>query len=73
MLPNEEVRDFFHEPPIISRRWRKRREEIGDGSLNATPSGNEPRLAERLRRHHGLVVSVQPPGRAAAIDAAARC
>jgi predicted transcriptional regulator len=59
LLPNEEARDFFddranHFPAL---------EEAADGiaaACTAAPAEMNHALAERLRRTHGLTVSVQP-------------
>ncbi|HQT64305.1 MAG: XRE family transcriptional regulator [Acidocella sp. 20-57-95] len=72
LLPNEEVRDFFHEHanhfPVLETTA-----EAITASLNAEVIGTNHALAERLRRDHGLVVSVKPlPGALRIFDAKAR-
>jgi len=72
LLPNEEVRDFFHDHanhfPAL--------EEVAEGiaaTLDVVNQGSSHALAERLRRVHGLVVSVRPlPGALRVFDPASR-
>jgi predicted transcriptional regulator/transcriptional regulator with XRE-family HTH domain len=72
LLPNEEVRDFFHDHENHFPALEDAAEEIG-GTLDAATQGSSHALAERLRRQHGLVVSVQPlPGALRVYDAANR-
>jgi predicted transcriptional regulator/transcriptional regulator with XRE-family HTH domain len=59
LLPNEETRDFFnassnHFPPLEQAAADITR------ALGAKPHELNHALAERLRRHHGLTVAVQP-------------
>ncbi|HTU54064.1 MAG TPA: short-chain fatty acyl-CoA regulator family protein [Acetobacteraceae bacterium] len=59
LLPNEEARDFFdehanHFPPL------EEAAEALAASLAASPHEMNHALAERLRRAHGLTVTVQP-------------
>jgi predicted transcriptional regulator/DNA-binding XRE family transcriptional regulator len=72
MPPNEEVRDFFHDHANHFPSLEEVAEAIGD-SLNAVELGTSHALAERLRRQHGLVVSVKnTPGALRIFDAKAR-
>ncbi|OYV49836.1 MAG: XRE family transcriptional regulator, partial [Acidocella sp. 20-58-15] len=72
LLPNEEVRDFFHEHANHFPALELTAEAIGT-TLNAESLGMNHALAERLRRDHGLVVSVKPlPGALRIFDAKAR-
>jgi predicted transcriptional regulator/transcriptional regulator with XRE-family HTH domain len=72
MLPNEEVRDFFHDHANHFPALEDAAEAITNG-LNAATMGTNHALAERLRRDHGLVVSVQPMhGSVRVFDAKAR-
>jgi predicted transcriptional regulator/transcriptional regulator with XRE-family HTH domain len=72
MLPNEEVRDVFHDHANHFPTLEAAAESI-TASLNAAELGTTHALAERLRRNHGLVVSVRPlPGHLRTYDAAAR-
>jgi predicted transcriptional regulator/transcriptional regulator with XRE-family HTH domain len=72
MLPNEEVRDFFHEHENHFPALEAAAEAISSG-LNAQVQGTNHALAERLRQSHGLVVSVQKlPGALRIYDAKAR-
>ncbi|MDR3520546.1 MAG: short-chain fatty acyl-CoA regulator family protein [Acidocella sp.] len=72
LLPNEEVRDFFHEHENHFTALELSAEAIGT-TLNAETLGMNHALAERLRRDHGLVVSVKPlPGALRIFDAKAR-
>lgn len=62
LLPNEEVRDFFHDHANHFPALELAAEQIST-TLNARALGTSHALAERLRRDHGLVVSVEPlPG-----------
>src|SRR5580704_12765911 len=59
LLPNEEVRDFFddranHFPPLETAA------EAIAGELRAAPAEMNHAIADRLRRVHGLTVTVQP-------------
>jgi predicted transcriptional regulator/transcriptional regulator with XRE-family HTH domain len=59
LLPNEEARDFFddranHFPPLETAA------EAIDGELRAAPAEMNHAIADRLRRVHGLTVTVQP-------------
>ncbi|MDE8345488.1 MAG: short-chain fatty acyl-CoA regulator family protein [Acidocella sp.] len=72
MLPNEEVRDFFHDHANHFPSLEDAAEAIS-ATLNAAAIGTSHALAERLRRAHGLVVSVQTlPGALRIYDAKAR-
>jgi predicted transcriptional regulator/transcriptional regulator with XRE-family HTH domain len=72
MLPNEEVRDFFHEHENHFPALEDAAEAIS-ATLNAAAIGTSHALAERLRRAHGLVVSVQNiPGALRVYDSKAR-
>jgi predicted transcriptional regulator/transcriptional regulator with XRE-family HTH domain len=72
MLPNEEVRDFFHDHANHFPALEDAAEAIS-ATLDAATLGTNHALAERLRRQHGLVVSVQPlPGALRVYDAKAR-
>lgn len=71
LLPNEEVRDFFHDHENHFPGLEEAAETIG-AKLD-TASGGSHALAERLRREHGLVVRVQSlPGALRVFDAANR-
>jgi predicted transcriptional regulator/DNA-binding XRE family transcriptional regulator len=62
LLPNEEVRDFFHEHANHFPELEEVAEALG-AELSAASLGMNHALAERLRQKHGLVVSVSPlPG-----------
>ena len=60
LLPNEEARDLFHEHanhfPALETAAEALAAELGA----VTPAETNHAIAERLRRHHGLTVSVQP-------------
>ena len=72
MLPNEEVRDFFHAHENHFEGLEEAAEIIG-ATLNAATQGTNHALAERLRKTHGLVVSVQKlPDSLRVFDAKAR-
>lgn len=72
LLPNEEVRDFFHAHENHFPALEDAAEAIGK-ALDVAAVGSSHALAERLRRQHGLVVSVQPlPGALRVFDAANR-
>ncbi len=72
MLPNEEVRDFFHDHENHFPALETAAEAIST-TLNAAVLGTNHALAERLRQAHGLVVSVRPtPGSLREYDAKAR-
>jgi hypothetical protein len=71
LLPNEEVRDFFHDHENHFPTLEEAAEAIS-AKLDSS-SGSSHALAERLRREHGLVVRVQPlPGSLRVFDAANR-
>lgn len=71
LLPNEEVRDFFHDHENHFPSLEEAAEAIS-AKLDSG-SGSSHALAERLRREHGLVVRVQPlPGSLRVFDAANR-
>ncbi|OYV63924.1 MAG: XRE family transcriptional regulator, partial [Acidiphilium sp. 21-66-27] len=57
LLPNEEVRDFFHEHANHFPELEAAAEALG-AELPAATLGMNHALAERLRHKHGLVVSV---------------
>lgn len=61
MLPNEEVRDFFHGHENHFAGLEAVAEDI-HGGLDPAVLGTNHALAERLRQAHGLVVSVGPLG-----------
>jgi len=68
LLPNEEVRDFFHDHENHFPALEDVAEKIG--STLDIASGTNHALAERLRREHGLVVRVQSlPGALRVYDA----
>src|SRR5271168_3727541 len=72
MLPNEEVRDFFHAHENHFEGLEEAAEIIG-AMLNAAALGTNHALAERLRKTHGLVVSVRKlPDSLRVFDAKAR-
>ncbi|MDD2875693.1 MAG: short-chain fatty acyl-CoA regulator family protein [Acidiphilium sp.] len=72
LLPNEEVRDFFHEHANHFPELEDAAEAMG-AELPAAALGMNHALAERLRHKHGLVVSVAPlPGALRIYDPAAR-
>ncbi len=72
LLPNEEVRDFFHEHANFFPELEDAAEAMG-AELPAATLGMNHALAERLRHKHGLVVSVAPlPGALRIYDPAAR-
>ena len=71
LLPNEEVRDFFHDYENHFPALEAAAEAIS-AKLDAA-SGTSHALAERLRREHGLVVSVRIlPGALRVFDAKSR-
>ena len=59
LLPNEEARDLFNERANYFPSLEEAAEAIGAG-LGATPHEANHAIAERLRRVHGLTVTVQP-------------
>ena len=62
LLPNEEVREFFHEHGNHFPELEDAAEALG-ASLTGTATEMNHALAERLRHQHGLVVAVAPlPG-----------
>jgi predicted transcriptional regulator/DNA-binding XRE family transcriptional regulator len=72
MLPNEEVRDFFHAHENHFEALEEAAEAIG-ATLNAATLGTNHALAERLRQAHRLVVNVQKlPDSLRVFDAKAR-
>ncbi|HQU11619.1 MAG TPA: short-chain fatty acyl-CoA regulator family protein [Acidiphilium sp.] len=72
LLPNEEVRDFFHEHANHFPELEAAAEALG-AELPAATLGMNHALAERLRHKHGLVVSVAPlPGALRVFDPARR-
>ncbi len=70
MPANDEVRDYFH----TQANHFESLEQAAEGISAALPAGlGQQALAERLRRGHGLVVSVQPmPGAHRVFDAKAK-
>jgi predicted transcriptional regulator len=71
LLPNEEVRDFFHDHENHFPALEEAAEQIS-AKLDSS-SGTSHALAERLRREHGLVVRVQTlPGALRVFDATNR-
>lgn len=72
LLPNEEVRDFFHEHANHFPELEDAAEAMG-AELPAATVGMNHALAERLRHRHGLVVTVSAlPGALRVYDAARR-
>lgn len=72
LLPNEEVRDFFHDHANHFPEIEAAAEAVG-ADLQAATLGMNHALAERLRHKHGLVVSVEPlPGALRIYDPASR-
>jgi len=72
LLPNEEVRDFFHDHENHFPALEEVAEQIST-TLDTAVLGTNHALAERLRRQHGLVVSVRPlPGALRVFDATNR-
>lgn len=72
LLPNEEVRDFFHEHGNHFPELEDAAEALG-ASLTAAVTGMNHALAERLRHQHGLVVTVSTlPGAVRVYDPANR-
>jgi predicted transcriptional regulator/DNA-binding XRE family transcriptional regulator len=57
LLPNEEVRDFFHDRANHFAELERVAEGIA-GELRAVPAEMNHAVAERLRRTHGVTVSV---------------
>lgn len=71
LLPNEEVRDFFHDHENHFPALEEAAEQIS-AKLDIA-SGTSHALAERLRREHGLVVRVQSlPGALRVFDSTNR-
>jgi predicted transcriptional regulator/transcriptional regulator with XRE-family HTH domain len=72
MLPNEEVREYFHEHANHFPTLESAAEAISI-TLQSATLGTNHALAERLRQMHGLVVNVRPlPGSLRVYDPAAR-
>jgi predicted transcriptional regulator/DNA-binding XRE family transcriptional regulator len=72
LLPNEEVRDFFHAHENHFPTLEVAAEQIS-AKLDAAGVGTSHALAERLRREHGLVVRVGAlPGALRIYDATTR-
>ena len=72
LLPNEETRDFFHERANHFPALEAAAEAIGR-ELAARPSEINHAIAERLRRKHGLTLTIGPlDGARRRHDAAAR-
>ncbi len=72
ILPNEEVRDYFHSNANHFPTLETAAETIS-AKLDVATLGTNHALAERLRQEHGLVVSVRPlPGAHRVFDAKAR-
>jgi len=59
LLPQEEARDFFDDRANHFPRLEAAAEAIGE-ELRAAPAEMNHAIAERLRRVHGLTVTVQP-------------
>ena len=59
LLPNEEARDFFDDRGNHFPALEAAAEAIA-GELRAAPAEMNHAIAERLRRVHGLTVTVQP-------------
>jgi predicted transcriptional regulator/transcriptional regulator with XRE-family HTH domain len=72
LLPNEEVREYFHTHSNHFPSLEQAAEAISS-SLQSAIIGTNHALAERLRQKHGLVVVVRPlPGNRRIFDPAAR-
>ena len=72
LLPNEETRDFFHDRANHFSTLEAAAEAIGR-EMGARPAEMNHAIAERLRRAHGLTVTVGPlEGAMRRHDAAAR-
>ena len=61
LLPTEEARDFFHERANHFAELEEAAEALV-ADIGASPAEMNHALAERLRRRHGLSVSVRPLG-----------
>ena len=61
LLPTEEVRDLFNDRGNYFPELEQAAETIAT-DLAATPAETNDAIAERLRRHHGLTVTVGPLG-----------
>ncbi len=61
LLPTEEARDFFNDRANHFPELEDAAEAIA-GEIGASPHEMNHAIAERLRRDHGLTVSVQPLG-----------
>jgi predicted transcriptional regulator/transcriptional regulator with XRE-family HTH domain len=59
LLPTEEARDFFHDRANHFRQLETVAEDLG-AQLRAAPAEMNHAIAERLRRTHGVTVSVGP-------------
>ena len=59
LLPNEEARDFFHEHANHFPALESAAETMA-GALRASPHEMNHAIAERLRREHGISVTVRP-------------
>ena len=59
LLPNEEARDLFNDRGNHFPELEAAAEALA-GHLGASPAETNHAIAERLRRHHGLVVRVGP-------------
>jgi len=72
MLPNDEVRDYFHANENHFEALETAAEAISS-ALNSAIIGTNHALAERLRQDHGLIVSVRHlPNAHRVFDAASR-
>src|SRR5918997_744906 len=72
LLPNEEVRDFFHDRSNHFAELETVAEATGR-EINVGPAELNFAIAERLRRHHGIAVSFGPlPGALRRYDPQAR-
>jgi len=60
LLPTEEARDFYNERLNHFPRLEEAAEALAAGLKAASPHEMNHAIAERLRRVHGLTVSVQP-------------
>ena len=73
LLPNEEARDFFHDRANHFAELETVAEAIGARDRAPAPAEMNHAIAERLRRHHGVAVTVGPlPGALRRYDPAAR-
>jgi len=71
LLPNEEARDLFDDRANYFPELEAAAEAIA-AELDAAPAERNHAIAERLRRRHGMTVTVRPLEGLRAYDAAAR-